>query len=133
MTFAVPKDSDAAEIFAILGDPSAMRFTEVWPTIDACRNKLAVHRAQRAAIGYGPWAIRLGDDRRIIGWGGLYVDPFDAGWGLEIGYFLAPAAWGRGVATELVGFLLRSADQARMERRSAEFQSPKQSRIRPCP
>jgi RimJ/RimL family protein N-acetyltransferase len=49
-------------------------------------------------------------DGRIIGWGGLYDDPFDPGWGVEVGYFFHPAAWGHGYATELVRACVRLAD-----------------------
>ena len=41
-------------------------------------------------------------ESRIVGWGGLNVDPHDHGWGVEVSYFLDPACWGRGFATELV-------------------------------
>jgi RimJ/RimL family protein N-acetyltransferase len=44
----------------------------------------------------------LRDDERVVGWGGLGVDPFDPGWGPEVSYFFHPAHWGRGLATELV-------------------------------
>jgi RimJ/RimL family protein N-acetyltransferase len=47
---------------------------------------------------------------RIIGWGGLYDDPFDPGWGVEIGYYFDPNAWGCGYATELVAACTSLAD-----------------------
>jgi len=49
-------------------------------------------------------------DARIIGWGGLYDDPFDPGWGVEVGYYFDPAAWGHGFATELVAAAVSLAD-----------------------
>jgi len=56
-----------------------------------------------------PWAVVRKSDGAVIGWGGLYEDPLDPGWGVEIGYFFAPASWGHGYASELVGFCLEIA------------------------
>jgi len=49
-------------------------------------------------------------DDRIIGWGGLYHDPFDPRWGIEVGCFFRPEAWRQGYATELVGACTSLAD-----------------------
>jgi ribosomal-protein-alanine N-acetyltransferase len=49
-------------------------------------------------------------DDRIIGWGGLYEDPLDPGWGVEVGYFFHPNAWGKGYATELTTACTNLAD-----------------------
>jgi RimJ/RimL family protein N-acetyltransferase len=49
-------------------------------------------------------------DGRVVGWGGLYVDPFEPGWGVEVGYFFHPDAWGRGFASELLAATLAQAD-----------------------
>jgi RimJ/RimL family protein N-acetyltransferase len=56
--------------------------------------------------------VRLCDTQRIIGWGGLYIDPFDPDWGSEIGYFLHPDVWGQGLASELAALAI---DYARDE------------------
>ena len=45
-----------------------------------------------------------------MGWGGLYEDPFDLGWGVELGYSLHPMIWGQGYATELARACLNWAD-----------------------
>jgi RimJ/RimL family protein N-acetyltransferase len=37
-----------------------------------------------------------------VGWGGLNRDPQAPHWGIEVAYFIDPAFWGRGLATELV-------------------------------
>ena len=38
-------------------------------------------------------------------------DPFEPGWGPEVGYFFRPDAWGRGYASDLVAVCTTLADQ----------------------
>jgi RimJ/RimL family protein N-acetyltransferase len=97
-------------LFRIMGDPQAMRFTNVQPNLRACRRHIAAHEHQRRRVGCAPWTILEKASGVIIGWGGLYNDPFDPGWGIEVAYLFAPSAWGRGYATELVRFCLEIAD-----------------------
>ncbi|WP_336082035.1 GNAT family N-acetyltransferase [Thalassospira sp. CH_XMU1448-2] len=93
--------ADIGDLFAFLGDPVAMRFTHCDKTIDDCERRLSAFEARRKSDGFAPWVIRLRQDQRIIGWGGLYIDPFDPDWGQELGYFFNPDFWGQGYATEL--------------------------------
>ena len=79
-----------------------MRFTHAQPDLDACRRHVTVHEQQRQRVGCAPWTIIEKAGGKIIGWGGLYDDPFEPGWGIEVAYLFAPSAWGRGYATELV-------------------------------
>ena len=92
-----------------MGDPLAMRFTHAQPDLRALRRHLAVHERQRRRIGCAPWTIIEKSGGKIIGWGGLYDDPFDPGWGVEVAYLFAPEGWGRGYATELVRCCLEIA------------------------
>jgi len=87
-----------------------MQFTAVQPDLRALRRHIAVHERQRRRIGCAPWTIIEKASGAIVGWGGLYHDPFDPGWGIEVAYLFAPSAWGRGYATELVRFCLEVAE-----------------------
>jgi ribosomal-protein-alanine N-acetyltransferase len=88
-----------------------MRHTHVDASLRDCRRRIAAHEWQRRRDGFGPWTVVARAGGRIIGWGGLYTDPFDPGWGPEVGYFFHPDAWGRGHATELVEASLEVADR----------------------
>jgi len=88
-----------------------MRYTHVDASIRDCRRRIAAHEWQRRRDGFGPWTILTRAANRIIGWGGLYTDPFDPGWGPEVAYFFHPDVWGRGFATELVAASLDLADR----------------------
>jgi [ribosomal protein S5]-alanine N-acetyltransferase len=95
-----PLLADVPRLFEFLGDTYAMRYTRVDGTLRQCRRRIAVHERRRRRDGFAPWAIVSKLDARIVGWGGLYEDPFDP-WGVEVGYFFDPAYWGLGYASEL--------------------------------
>jgi ribosomal-protein-alanine N-acetyltransferase len=105
-----PVLADIPALFAFLGDPDAMRHTHVVASTKECRSRVAVHEYMRRRNGFAPWTIVNRNDGATIGWGGLYKDPFDPGWGVEAGYFFRPSAWGFGYATELLQASLKLAD-----------------------
>lgn len=105
-----PRLADVPQLFEFLGDAEAMRFTHVDRSLRQCRRRIAVHERRRRRDGCAPWTVLEKADDRIIGWGGLYIDPFDPGWGIEVGYYFRPDVWGRGYATELVQASLTVAD-----------------------
>jgi ribosomal-protein-alanine N-acetyltransferase len=105
-----PTLADVPALFAFLGDGTAMRHTRVDASVRECRRRVAAHEHRRQQDGYAPWTVVSRADGRIIGWGGLYNDPFDLGWGVEVGYFFHPDSWGRGCATELVAACIDIAD-----------------------
>ena len=107
LVFRQPRLEDAEALIGFLGDAGAMQFTVRLADVQACRGHIAAHACQAKTVGYGPWTIMTKSDGQIIGFGGLYDDPFDPGWGPEIAYHFAPSVWGRGYATELTQHCLQ--------------------------
>jgi len=106
-----PRLTDAPPLFEFLGDVRAMQYTTPQASLRDCRRYLAAHERQRRRVGCAPWIVIEKETGTAIGFGGLYEDPFDPGWGVEVGYFFAPAAWGNGYATELTLFCVALARQ----------------------
>jgi ribosomal-protein-alanine N-acetyltransferase len=106
-----PRLSDAPELYRILGDADTMRYTRRLASLRDCRRHLAGHECQRRKNGYGPWLVVEKASHSVIGFGGLYQDPFDVDWGIEVGYHFAKSAWGNAYATELTAFCLRLAHE----------------------
>ena len=96
------RDADVDPLYEIQGDREAMRFTYAAPSREECARRLRAHERLRAEHGFAPWVAVLRAEGRVVGWGGVGIDPFEPGWGAEVSYFLHPAHWGRGLATELV-------------------------------
>lgn len=111
LTLRPPRRIDIPKLFEFLGDAVAMQHTHSDRTLGECRRRILVHEWRRRRDGSAPWVVERRDDGRIIGWGGLYEDPFDPGWDFEIGYYFRRDAWGKGYASELVGAALQIADQ----------------------
>jgi ribosomal-protein-alanine N-acetyltransferase len=102
--------ADVPALFEFLGDGMAMRHTHADESLQECRRRRAVHEWRRRHDGYAPWTIIAKPEGRIIGWGGLYDDPFDPGWGTEVAYFFHPSVWGQGYASEMVAASMAIAD-----------------------
>jgi RimJ/RimL family protein N-acetyltransferase len=95
-------DSDVDPLYEIHGNRDHMRFTSWTESRAACETWLRRYESLRSTNGFAPWTIEYRAEQRVIGWGGLNIDPFDPGWGPEVSYFIHPAYEGRGFATELV-------------------------------
>jgi RimJ/RimL family protein N-acetyltransferase len=108
----------AHELLAVLGDPDIVRFTRVPAGADETfvrgwikRYEDGWNESSRAAF-----AIHGQDDRAFLGWAGLVELDLERREG-EIGYLVAPAARGRGVARRTVELLTRWAfDELGLER-----------------
>jgi ribosomal-protein-alanine N-acetyltransferase len=104
-----PEPADVDPLFAIQGDPVAMRHTFCAPDRAATAEWLRSYADRFAIDGFAPWTAVLRHPRQVVGWGGLNRDPHAPGWGVEVTYFIDPSWWGRGLATELVGAALALA------------------------
>jgi ribosomal-protein-alanine N-acetyltransferase len=109
LVLRLPRLSDAGQLMGFLGDRDAMRYTFHFADLRGCRRHIAGHDRQRKKKGFGPWTIVEKVSGHIVGFGGLYDDPFDPGWGIELAYHFSPAVWGRGYASELATHCLRVA------------------------
>ncbi len=93
---------DVDPLFSIQSDAAAMRYTYCAESRGDTERHLCAHAAMHAEYGVAPWTVLLRSESRVIGWGGLLVDPEDSSWGIEVGYFLHSDYWGRGIASEVV-------------------------------
>lgn len=107
-----PRLADVSALLDFLGDAEAMQHTHADASLRECRRRVAVHEWRRRHDGYAPWTIIARSNGRIIGWGGLYDDPFDPGWGVEVAYFFHPSTWGQGYASEMIAACIGIADHA---------------------
>ena len=94
-----PTDAEAA--FGWFGDPVVMRFTPTGPdtSIDETKTRLDKYRNHQIARGFSKWAIVERNTRHLLGDSGLLVLQ-DYGW-IDLGFRLAQAYWGKGLATEV--------------------------------
>ena len=101
------RDSDVDPLYEIQGNRDHMRFTFWAESRAACEIWLRRYADARRINGFAPWTVVHRLEQRVIGWGGLNIDPNAPGWGTEVSYFIHPSCQGRGFATEVVRFSLR--------------------------
>lgn len=99
--------ADGPAAHAVYGDPEVMRYVgEGGPVSpEETAQMLADYRRHQREHGFAFWAVV---DRRtgaLIGDAGLEVTAHD----VELGYTLARAAWGRGLATEAAELCIAAA------------------------
>src|SRR5436305_10505937 len=95
-----PEDADA--LAALYADPEFMRFFDGLNADPADEARADVEWWLKAyeTAGYGFYATVLKADDRFIGRCGLLTQTIDGSPELEVAYGIAPAYWGRGLATE---------------------------------
>ena len=112
LRLSLPRLADAPALLAIFGDAEAQRHTLHFSTMRAMRRHIAAHDRYRRKVGCGPWLVTEKATGTVVGWGGLYEDPLDTRFGIEVAYSFARPVWGKGYAGELVAFSLAHARDA---------------------
>ena len=108
LIFELYTDRDKEDFIDLLTDPVVMRFVDKGP--------LNLQQAEmlwrKLMLEFYPdgvetiWAVFSKDDRRYVGNASLRPRPErQTDW--EIGYYLKPAEWGKGFATEIASRLVR--------------------------
>jgi RimJ/RimL family protein N-acetyltransferase len=102
------RENDLGAWTAIMGDPDVARYVAPAPmNRDEAWRSMAASLGHWMLRGYGAWAVERKSDSALIGRVGM-IHP--EGWpGLEIGWTLGKAAWGKGYATEASAAAMRYA------------------------
>lgn len=108
---------DAHRVQVLIDDPDIARNTLTIPhpyPAGLAERWIAGHAEEWAAGRKGVWAVCLADGE-LVGAAGLHMEP--AHKRAELGYWIARAHWGRGIATEAVQALVAHAfDELALER-----------------
>jgi len=104
LTLRAAGPDDLDDLFAIYGDPIAMRYwsTPPHPTKERTQDNLGrlIQSGQDAVRRYGvPLYVVFEKEDAVIGLGGLHKDD-------EIGFILRPDYWRQGYITEAMGALI---------------------------
>jgi RimJ/RimL family protein N-acetyltransferase len=92
------REGDIEVEAAVSADPEVMRYLGGVISREEAWRRMSLHAGHWLIRGYGNWAVEVREDGSLIGRVGLWRPE---GWpGLEVGWRLARAAWGRGYATE---------------------------------
>lgn len=114
LRFRVPENKDFDFVFSLQSDPETMTFIrapETDPVVVLERMKQwETYREQNP--GLGVWITSFADTDENVGYCVLRHVNFTPGNDLELGYVIAPAYWGQGMATEVTHALLNFAMDA---------------------
>jgi ribosomal-protein-alanine N-acetyltransferase len=102
---------DAVAFRPIAQDPLVMRYVnngEPWSDAKV-REFIARQMLHIARKGFCFWKIQRKPDGRLIGLCGLQALRLGSRWEVEIGWWLTPPNWGRGLASEAADAVMREA------------------------
>ena len=105
-----PRQSDAADVYAVYSDPQVLRYWSHGPWRDPAQADDWIARswagfADRSAL---QWVVARRDDDRVVGSTTLFACVAQHR-RCEIGYALGAAHWGRGLAREALALALDQA------------------------
>jgi [ribosomal protein S5]-alanine N-acetyltransferase len=103
--------ADAVEFRPIAQDPMVMRYVnngEPW-SVAKVRDFIARQMSHVARRGFCFWKIQRKPDGRLIGLCGLQALKLGCRWEVEIGWWLTPPNWGRGLASEAASAVMSEA------------------------
>jgi len=108
LVMRAPCEDDLNAWAAIMADPDVTRYIAPAPmTRDEAWRSMAASLGHWQLRGYGAWSVERKSDGAMIGRVGM-INP--EGWpGLEIGWTLGKAYWGKGYATEAAAAAMRYA------------------------
>jgi len=96
------QDSDRDPFAAMSADHEVMQYLRALPTRETCDAWIGFQIAHQARHGFCMWAVELRQSGAFVGAVGLVHVGFSASFtpAVEIGWRLARATWGQGLATE---------------------------------
>jgi ribosomal-protein-alanine N-acetyltransferase len=110
LRLTMPVATDAAGVFAILGDPRTVEHnpSDRLADPDAAAELVARWIAHWEEHGFGYWCVRESGSDRIIGYAGVKRMQINERPVLNLVYRFVPEVWGQGYATEAASAVVSS-------------------------
>jgi ribosomal-protein-alanine N-acetyltransferase len=126
LLYRLPEPDDFDFVYALQSDPETMTFIRA-PETDpqVIRERMAFWQTYRQnQPGLGVWMLSFRDTDEPVGYCVLRHIDFIPGNDLELGYVIAPAYWGQGLATEVTQALLNYAQKDMGAQKVVAFTDP---------
>ncbi|WP_367130850.1 GNAT family N-acetyltransferase [Saccharothrix sp. HUAS TT1] len=106
-----PEPDDVVAVHAVHRDPAAHAHnpSDALSTRDEAARLLERWLEHWRSFGFGYWVVRAHGADRVLGFCGVKFTEVDGRRALNLFYRFSPAAWGRGIASEAAGAVVRWA------------------------